>query len=149
MTIYDFAFYAVSYAAVPFWLLMIFLPRWTVTSSVLRSPYIILLFTLPYALLVLPHFSDILLFLNPTPEKIEELLQRPYSDVLAWIHFIPLDLFVGRWIHFDSQRLKLPYFLMIPVLTLCFLLPPLGISLYLITRLIMRGNASDSIVATA
>ena len=143
MSIYDIAFYAVSFLAVPLWTLMIVAPKWKVTHRIMSSVYIVLPFALPYAILVLPHFKDILLFMPPTPEKIGELLSHPYSVVLAWIHFVPLDLFAGRWIYLDSREHNLNVFAMVPILTLCFFLPPLGFSLYFIMRFfVLKGGKS-------
>ena len=135
MDVYDYAFYIVSFLAVPLWLLMILLPKWELTRRAVGSVYIVLPFALPYAILVLFHLQDVLLFLAPTPEKIQTLLSHRYSDVLAWIHFIPLDLFAGRWIYLDSRSENFNVFVMMPILTLCFLLPPLGVSIYLLFRL--------------
>jgi Na+-driven multidrug efflux pump len=146
MTIYDFAFYAVSFLVVPFWLMMILAPKWHITRKALSSVYIVLPFAIPYAVLVLFHFEDILLFLAPTPAKIEELLTRPYSDILAWIHFIPVDFFVGRWIYFDSRRQDFNVYVMVPILTLCFLLPPLGITIYFFYRLVNSKTDVDPVV---
>lgn len=146
MAIYNFAFYAVTGLVIPFWLMMILLPKWHFTRKALSSVYIVLPFVLPYAILVLPHFRDILLFLLPTPEKIENLLTRPYSDVLAWIHFIPLDFFAGRWIYFDSRRQDFNVLVMAPILTLCLLLPPLGITIYLFYRMAKSKTSADPVV---
>lgn len=136
MDIYNFAFYAVSYLVVPLWLMMILLPKHSLTRKIMGSVYIVVPFAVPYAVLVLPHFQDILLFLVPTPAKIEQLLTQPYSDVLAWLHFIPLDFFAGRWIYLDSRKQDFNVWAMVPILSLCLLLPPLGFVLYFIFRFI-------------
>jgi len=134
--IYNLAFYAVSFLAVPLWLLMILLPHWKVTQRIMGSVYTLVPFAIPYAILVLPHWRDVFLFLIPTPLKIETLLTQTQSDVLAWIHFIPLDLFAGRWMYLDSRRQGFNVWMMAPILALCLLLPPLGMVLYFIYRLI-------------
>ena len=144
MDIYNFAFYAVSYLAVPLWLMMILLPKHSLTQKIMGSVYIVVPFAVPYAVLVLPHFQDILLFFIPTPAKIEQLLTHPYSDVLAWLHFIPLDLFAGRWIYLDSRKQDFNVFAMAPILSLCLLLPPLGFVLYFIFRFINYKAKADS-----
>ncbi len=154
MNVYDFAFYAVSFLAVPLWLMMILLPKHSLTKRIMGSVYIVVPFAVPYAVLVLAHFQDILLFLAPTPSKIEELLTHPYSDVLAWLHFIPLDLFAGRWIYLDSRQKNFNVFAMVPILSLCLLLPPLGFVLYFIFRFInskrqSEGQPEPSVTANA
>ena len=136
MDIYTIAFYATSFLAVPLWLLMIVLPKAALTQRVMKSVYTVVPFAIPYALLELPHLSDALLFAMPSPEKIGALFTHPHSVVLAWIHFVPVDLFAGRWIYLDSRRQGLNAWLMAPILTFCLLLTPLGMVLYFLYRLI-------------
>jgi hypothetical protein len=153
MDIYEriciYAFYAVSYLAIPFWTLMILFPKWPVTARVMGSVYLVLPFALSYAILVLFHLTDIKSFVPPNHEHVIDLLKHRYSDMLAWMHFVALDLFAGRWIYFDSRRQNFNVLVMAPILTLCFLLPPLGISLYLIYRLICGKSADPTANAGA
>ena len=144
MDFYNLAFYLVSYLAIPLWLMMIFLPHASLTKKLMGSVYIVLPFAVPYAILVLPHLSDVLLWLIPTPEKIEQLLTKPYSDILAWIHFIPMDLFAGRWIYLDSRHQGFSALIMAPILTLCLLLPPLGFVIYMLYRIAFSKAGAPS-----
>ena len=132
MTIYDLAFYVTSYLAVPVWVLMIAFPHARFTKVLLSSVWIVVPFLVPYSLLILGHLGDVLLFLRPTPDKILHITSQPYGVVMSWIHFIPLDLFAGRWIYVDSRRRALNALVMAPILLACFLTPPLGVLLYIL-----------------
>jgi hypothetical protein len=61
-------------------------------------------------------------------------LGRPEAALIAWIHFLAFDLFVGRWIYFDSQEQGLNPWLMAPVLLLTLLMGPAGLLAYLCVR---------------
>ena len=90
----------------PFWFLMIFLPQWQVTKKVMASllPFVAL------ALLYIYLFSGTI-----TPESASALSNPKLADIAqffateriaatGWIHFLVLDLFVGRWIYQEGQR---------------------------------------------
>jgi hypothetical protein len=47
-----------SLLVMPFWFLMIFLPRWKYTKSIIASPYIIVPAALLYAILVIPNIGN-------------------------------------------------------------------------------------------
>jgi hypothetical protein len=132
MDIYNVAFYVTSYLAVPIWGLMILFPRARFTQVLLGSVWIVVPFLIPYSLLILWHLGDIPLFLRPTPEKIQTITSQHYGVVMAWIHFIPMDLFAGRWIYLDSRRRALNTLVMAPILVACFLTPPLGVLIYIL-----------------
>ncbi|NEQ85177.1 MAG: DUF4281 domain-containing protein, partial [Moorea sp. SIO2I5] len=90
----------------PFWLLMIFLPNWGITRRVMES-------YLPYVALAGLY---IYLFINSiTPESAQAISSTQLADIApffsdetavatAWIHFLVLDLFVGRWIYWQGQQ---------------------------------------------
>ncbi|MGL4500819.1 MAG: ABA4-like family protein [Planktothrix sp.] len=90
----------------PFWALMIILPNWGVTRKVMES-------YLPFVLLACVYLY---LFISSiTPENAAALSNPKLSDIAhffadenaaatGWIHFLVMDLFVGRWIYWDGQK---------------------------------------------
>jgi hypothetical protein len=48
-----------SLLVMPFWLLLIFLPRWRITERVMAGPWVAVPAALLYAILVLPRFVEI------------------------------------------------------------------------------------------
>jgi hypothetical protein len=120
---------------IPFWLLMIAAPRWRWTGRLMASPWVVAPVALLYALLVLPQLPDLLASLaTPTLAAVAALLSRPEAALLAWAHFVAMDLFAGRWAYLDSQARDMPVWLASPLLFLILMLGPLGLFLYLVAR---------------
>jgi len=121
----------------PFWLLMILLPRWRVTERVMASLWPLAPAALLYAALVLPNLPALLPALsNPDLATMAALLGSPAGATVAWVHFLAFDLFVGRWIYWDGRRLKLSAWLVSPILFFVLMVGPLGLVLHLGTRML-------------
>jgi Domain of unknown function (DUF4281) len=119
----------------PFWALMILLPRWRWTVRILRSPFVSAAPALLYAALVLPWLGTIWpAIARPTIGGVATLLGSPEGATIAWAHFLAFDLFVGRWIYLDCQERRLSPLLMAPVLFLTLMLGPFGFLIYLVLR---------------
>ena len=124
-------------SALPFWALMILVPRWRWTRRIVRSPLISAAPAAIYAVLVLPRFGDIWPVISqPTLGGVATLLGSPAGATIAWAHFLAFDLLVGRWMYLDSQERRFSAWLMAPVLFLTLMLGPAGFLLYLILRFI-------------
>ncbi len=119
----------------PFWALMILLPRWRWTTRVIRSPLVSAAPAALYGALVLPRLGEIWPAVSrPTLSGVATLLGSPAGASIAWVHFLAFDLFVGRWIYLDSQERGVRAWLMAPILFLTLMLGPVGFLLYLIMR---------------
>lgn len=127
-----------TYGVVPAWLLLIFLPNWKWTVNLVQYAWIPALLSLAY----------VLVFLTK-PERVEGagmgsldalvlLLNNPHSTLLAWLHFLAFDLFVGAWIVRDSTRLSLHPAIIAPCLLMTFVFGPMGFLLYVAVRFAMR-----------
>ncbi len=119
----------------PFWFLLIFLPDWTWTARIARSPWTIAPAALLYTALVLPSSVNVLTAVtNPDLTGITALLGTPAGATIAWVHFLAFDLFVGRWLYLDSRERGLSPWLVSPVLLLTLMLAPIGFLVYLLVR---------------
>lgn len=90
----------------PFWALMILLPNWTGTRRVMSSPW-------PFVALASLYLY---LFIRAiTPDTAQALASPQLADIAqafgqepvvltGWVHFLVMDLFVGRWIYEEGQR---------------------------------------------
>lgn len=116
----------------PFWFLMIALPRWRWTERIIKSPWISAPVALLYAALVLPQLGSIWSALaNPTLSAMTQMLGNPSATTIAWIHFLTFDLFVGRWAYLDGRKHNRHPLLMAPILFFILMLGPVGFLLYL------------------
>jgi hypothetical protein len=124
----------------PFWALMVFLPRWGVTGRVIASPWIVAPPAILYLIVIAPVASMVLpAVMNPELARIASLLGTPTGTTLAWAHFVAFDLFVGRWIYRDSRARQCSVWWVSPILALTLLLGPVGLLLYLVARTVMGG----------
>ncbi|MEL6223014.1 MAG: ABA4-like family protein [Cyanobacteria bacterium J06627_8] len=129
----EFLFNAANFFVLPFWTLMVVLPNWNVTKRVMTSfwPFILLAITYVY------------LFVSGlTPEAAEEFSSAGLSDIArlfsqeqfaatAWVHFVVIDLFTGRWIYQDGQSLNV---FTRHSLVLCLFAGPIGLLSHILTR---------------
>src|SRR4029434_10401907 len=82
----------------PFWALMIFLPRWPLTKRLMSSPLVCAAPAALYAALVIPRFAEVWRAVSsPELSRIAALLGSPVGATVGWLHFLAFDLFVGRW----------------------------------------------------
>ncbi|MEH2382135.1 MAG: ABA4-like family protein [Nostoc sp.] len=122
----------------PFWALMIFLPNWKVTRRIMES-------YLPFVLLA---GAYLYLFINSiTPENAQALSNPQLADIArffadetaaatGWIHFLVMDLFVGRWIYWEGQKTGI---WTIHSLALCLFAGPLGLLSHILTDWIAKA----------
>ena len=122
----------------PGWLLLAFLPRWKWTLGIVCTGVIPFILGLVYVGLFISQ-------LGSTPEGggfgslngITTLFSNPYVLAAGWIHYLAFDLFVGSWEAFDSQKVGVSHWLVLPCLILTLMLGPTGLALYLIIRAIV------------
>jgi len=118
----------------PFWVLMILLPRWQVTQRLMNSwvPFVVLagLYAYLFATSVTPDSAQD--FSNPQLADLARLFADERVMATGWIHFLVMDLFVGRWIYLDGQQQ--PQLWIRHSLILCLFAGPLGLLSHIITR---------------
>jgi len=137
-----------SLAVLPFWALMIFLPRWRVTKRLMSSPMVCAAPAALYAALVIPRFAEVWRAVSsPELSGVAALLGSPVGATVGWLHFLAFDLFVGRWIYLDGRERGVSGRVMAPVLFLTLMVGPCGFLLYLIARR-TRGylQASEKVI---
>jgi hypothetical protein len=127
----------------PFWALMILLPNWGITRKVMAS-------YLPFVALAGLY---IYLFINSiTPENAAALSNPQLADLAkffadekatatGWIHFLVMDLFVGRWIYWEGQKTGV---WTIHSLALCLFAGPMGLLSHIATNWIQKGFSASS-----
>jgi hypothetical protein len=127
----------------PFWGLMILFPNWKWTRALMQS-------FLPFTALALLYLY---LFIGGlSPETAESFSSAGLSDIArlfseeqvaatAWVHFLVMDLFVGRWIYCDGQTTGV---WTRHSLTFCLFAGPLGLLSHIVTRWLAQTLFSKS-----
>ncbi|RCJ14990.1 hypothetical protein A6S26_10085 [Nostoc sp. ATCC 43529] len=121
----------------PFWALMILLPNWKVTQRIMASylPFVVLAGVYLY------------FFINSvTPENAQDFsnlelanIARLFADekvaATGWVHYLVMDLFVGRWIYWEGQKTGV---WTIHSLALCLFAGPMGLLSHICTEWISK-----------
>ncbi|MFZ4849162.1 MAG: ABA4-like family protein [Caldilinea sp.] len=121
----------------PFWLAIIFLPRWRWTVRIMASLWPIVPVALLYTVLVVPNLPVLFPMLaNPELAAIAALLSTPQGASVAWAHFLAFDFFVGRWVYLDGRRVGLSAWIVSPILFFVLMIGPAGFLFYVLARLL-------------
>lgn len=121
----------------PFWVLMILLPNWKVTRRVMESylPFVALAGVYLYLFIssITPENAQALS--NPQLADIARFFADETAAATGWIHFLVMDLFVGRWIYLQGQKTGI---WTIHSLALCLFAGPLGLLSHILTQWISQ-----------
>jgi hypothetical protein len=133
----DLIFNGANLFVLPFWTLMIVLPKWNVTRTIMASatPFIVLALVYVYlfANSLTPDSAES--FSNPTLPELAKLFAEPSVTATGWVHFLVMDLFVGWWIYQDGQQSSI---WTTHSLLFCLFAGPIGLLSHLTTRLLTK-----------
>ncbi|GAB4368484.1 MAG: ABA4-like family protein [Elainellaceae cyanobacterium] len=131
----DLLFNIANLFVLPFWALMIFLPNWGITRKVMGSflPFVALagLYLYLFVTSLDPETAEA--FSNPQLQlaDLARLFAAEKVTLTGWVHFLVMDLFVGRWIYWEGQRSQV---WTIHSLILCLFAGPLGLLSHILTQ---------------
>lgn len=121
----------------PFWALMIILPNWGVTRKVMESyiPFVILAAVYLYLFISSITPENAAALSNPKLADIAQFFADEKAAATGWIHFLVMDLFVGRWIYWEGQKTGI---WTIHSLAFCLFAGPLGLLSHILTAWITQ-----------
>lgn len=138
---YDTLFALANLGVLPFWLLLIFVPRWPWAVRIVRSPFIAIVPALVYVAVIVPTVAQLgpgLFSAFGSLLGVMGLLATPQGALVGWAHFLAFDLLTGRWAYLDAHERGISSLVMAPILFFIFMLGPVGFVLYLIVRTLHR-----------
>lgn len=99
-------FNAANIFVLPFWALMILLPNWGITRKIMNSfiPFVVLAILYIYLFITSITPENAAALSNPKLADIARFFADEKATATGWIHFLVMDLFVGRWIYWEGQR---------------------------------------------
>jgi hypothetical protein len=141
----DLIFNIANLFVLPFWLLMIVLPNWQITRKVIGSyiPFIFLALLyvgLFFSIEITPETAAALA--NPKLTDITQLFSDNRAVAAGWVHFLVMDLFVGRWIYQEGQAKNL---ITTHSLLLCLFAGPFGLLSHIVTAFIQSQLLTKSV----
>lgn len=130
-----FLFQITFWLTVPFWGLMIFAPKWSVTARIASSPLIAVPPLVVYTILVGARLPELWATMSsPNLETLMAFLATSWGAAAVWAQVIAWDLLIGAWMYRESRRLGLHPLLMGPLLVFTIVLSPFGLGLFLAVR---------------
>ncbi|ELR98410.1 ABA4-like family protein [Gloeocapsa sp. PCC 73106] len=117
----------------PFWTLMILLPNWSVTKKVMESylPFIALISLYIYFISGAITSESAQALANPQLADIARFFSDETAAATGWVHFLVMDLFVGRWIYWQGQQTGV---WTVHSLILCLFAGPVGLLSHIVTH---------------
>ncbi|MDF0552560.1 ABA4-like family protein [Kamptonema sp. UHCC 0994] len=99
-------FNAANIFVLPLWALMILLPNLGITRKVMNSfiPFVVLAVLYIYLFISSITPENAAALSNPKLADIARFFGDEKATATGWIHFLVMDLFVGRWIYWEGQR---------------------------------------------
>ncbi|MBD2363186.1 DUF4281 domain-containing protein [Anabaena minutissima FACHB-250] len=127
----------------PFWALMILLPNWKVTRRVMESyiPFVPLAGAYLYLFITSITPENAQALSNPQLADIARFFADETAAATGWIHFLVMDLFVGRFIYLEGQKTGI---WTIHSIILCLFAGPLGVLSHIFTVWITKAISPQS-----
>ncbi|MDC0556173.1 ABA4-like family protein [Candidatus Poseidoniaceae archaeon] len=115
----------------PMWIMMWFFPQHDITKKIVGDLRICVMpLIASYGILLVPNFIDVMISLGtqmPTPDIVLELFSTDEMIMLAWLHFLVMDTFAGRYIWMRMLAAERPIQISMPVLLFCMMAGPIGL----------------------
>ena len=139
-------FWFSSVLIIPLWIMMWFMPRSDITKKIVGDlRFSVIPLILSYAILLAPNVLDVLITLGskmPTPDIVLDLFSTDEMIILAWLHFLVMDTFAGRYIWMRMIAADKPIQFSMPILLVCMMLGPIGLLIGILTTLEVDDDIS-------
>jgi len=157
-------YHVTNIGVIPLWLLIILVPRSTITQALVNNLFVPLILAFTYGYLALEQIypsdtlqnitqkdssnflselkQDPLHFLNNFKlylglDQLMILMDNTLFVLIFWIHFLTISLFLGVWIANDAIKYNIHKYVVFFPLVLTYFSGPIGLFLYLILRLLI------------
>ena len=135
----DLLFNGANLFVLPFWALMVIVPGWGVTRRVMTSyiPFVALALVYLYCFINSLDPGTAEAFSNPNLglSDLAALFANEKVTATGWVHFLVMDLFVGRWVYLRGQDLGV---FTRHSLALCLFAGPLGLLSHVVTETVTQ-----------
>ena len=139
-------FWFSSIFIIPLWIMMWFMPRSEITKKFVGDLRICVIpLIASYAILLAPNVLDVLITLGskmPTPDIVLDLFSTDEMIILAWLHFLVMDTFAGRYVWMRMIAADKPIQFSMPILLVCMMLGPIGLLIGILTTLDVDDDIS-------
>ena len=129
-----------NFGLLPFWLMLIIIPRSKVTQIFINSVILPLILSTAYVYVIYqsilldePIFDIFKLYLSL--DNLYTVFATESFLLVFWLHFLTLNLFLGSWVSRDGIKHNISRSLVFFPLILIYFTGPLGLVLYWLIRI--------------
>lgn len=125
----------------PMWILMILLPKWSVTKFLMNFKIIPLVLSLVYALYIFKALTIGGMMDFGSLKSVMNLFTEENAVLAGWVHYLAFDLLIGMWMIKQNEESKIHQLIMIPCLFGTFMFGPLGFLVFMIIKTIKEKKS--------
>jgi hypothetical protein len=138
----DTTFFVTTITTMAGWLALLLSPLNPTWSERIAGAVLPLLLSVAYAVLLVMLWSDEGGYGDLA--CVSAMFAQPEGVLVAWVHFLAFDLFVGAWICRQARQDGITFWLVIPCLVLAFLFGPVGYLMFSIVRALTKRRPSTA-----
>ena len=134
-------FTIVGMLAMPMWVLLIFLPKWTATQFLIKYKVIPLILSLIYAFYIFQAIQIGGMMDFGSLQSVMQLFTAENAALAGWVHYLAFDLLIGMWMIQQNKNIGIHQVLMAPCLFGTFMFGPLGFLLFKIMKTLKQKQS--------
>jgi hypothetical protein len=115
------------------WVLLIILPKWRYTQSIILNGLLVV-FGILYSFLLFKDIGELSADSFGTLAKLKLLFQSDTAVLAGWVHYLIFDLFVGAYIVRKSVEIGLPRIAYTCILPFALMCGPIGYLIFVIAK---------------
>lgn len=130
-----------SKLAIFMWVLMVFLPKWSITRFFIDYKIIPIILSIVYVIYIIQAMQIGGMMDFGSLKSVMALFTEQNVVLAGWVHYLAFDLLIGMWILNQNQTVKIHHLLIIPCLLATFMFGPIGFLLFTIMSAIKLKKA--------
>ena len=134
-------FSIVSKLAISMWILMVFLPKWSITRFFIDYKIIPIILSIVYVTYIIQAIQIGGMMDFGSLKSVMALFTEQNAVLAGWVHYLAFDLLIGMWILNQNRTVKIHHLLIIPCLLATFMFGPIGFLLFTIMSAVKLKKA--------
>lgn len=126
------------------WILLLFLPAWRHTRTIVLNG-VVLVLAIVYTFLIVKDFGNFSLESFSTLENVKALFQHDAAVAAGWFHYLAFDLLVGAYIVKKARELNISRWIYTLILPFTFMFGPVGYLLFVLVKIIKTKSISEDV----
>ncbi|MBT8253677.1 MAG: DUF4281 domain-containing protein [Flavobacteriaceae bacterium] len=122
------------------WFLMIVLPRWKITQSLIKYKVVPVLLSIVYAIYLISSLISGPAMDFGSLQEVMGLFTVENAVLAGWLHYLAFDILVGMWMLDQNRTIKIHPGLMVPCLLATFMMGPIGFLIFMGIRAFKKNN---------